>query len=72
MLQVWNLYNTHHMDFHLFFCCANVRKLAAMLPEDERSSVRPLWQVMINATHASSDTACLCCLQTQAANILHP
>ena len=42
---MWKLYNTGCMDFHLFFCCANVKRLAAMLPEEERLSVRPLWQV---------------------------
>ena len=44
-VQVWSLYNTDCMDFHLFFCCANVKRLAALLPEEERASVRPLWQV---------------------------
>ncbi len=48
------------MDFHLFFCCANVKKLAAMLPDEERNSVRPLWEVNFHVTHASSDAACAC------------
>jgi hypothetical protein len=45
-VQVWSLYNTDCMDFHLFFCCANVERLAELLPEEERASVRPLWQVI--------------------------
>ncbi len=49
--QVWKLYNTGCMDFHLFFCCGNVKRLAAMLPEEERHAVRPLWQVTIYFTH---------------------
>lgn len=42
---MWKLYNTGCMDFHLFFCCANVKRLAASLPEEEGLAVRPLWQV---------------------------
>ena len=45
MAQVWTLYNTGCMDFHLFFCCANIKALASLLPAEERPSVRPLWQV---------------------------
>lgn len=47
-VQVWKLYNTGCMDFHLFFCCANVRRLASLLPEEERQSIKPLWQVTIH------------------------
>lgn len=44
-LQVWKLYNTSSMDFHLFFCCHNVEQLEGRLDESERSLLKPLWQV---------------------------
>ena len=42
---MWKLYNTSCMDFHLYFCCANVDALASLLCPEERQFVRPLWQV---------------------------
>jgi hypothetical protein len=41
---VWKLYNTSSMDFHLFFCCHNVRRLQWTLAADESALIKPLWQ----------------------------
>ena len=43
--QVWKLYNTSSMDFHLFFCCANVERLHGGLDAAESALFKPLWQV---------------------------
>lgn len=44
-MQVWKMYNTSCMDFHLFFCCRNVERLQGMLVEEEQNIIKPLWQV---------------------------
>lgn len=45
-MQLWKLYNTTSMDFHLFFCSHNTEQLHGRLTESEHSLFKPLWQVM--------------------------
>ncbi|EIE27188.1 hypothetical protein COCSUDRAFT_55211 [Coccomyxa subellipsoidea C-169] len=42
--KVWKLYNTSSMDFHLFFCYANVERLHGGLDAAESALFKPLWQ----------------------------
>ena len=59
-LQVWKLYNTSTMDFNLFFCCAAVRRLHALLPDQERGVIRPLWQVLHIDVYLEPTASFLC------------